>query len=290
MGEEYADDFETIVGEVADIGQFQTFSGVSCTYLHALADNVTWMNTLSIFPRVHDVENRAMSGEPLHPGSFSSVIMGTASGMPYRVSFTQGLWLPEVSLTVPMGPSSIEMTASITDTFAPILKADLAQRMRQCTLTATLVAQNLSQGTAEVAAAFKLGAMKLGGYLSYRTLDGETMGRFVWNFLSRLGYGLGLYTVTSSDGVSAVASVQKKIGRTRVGCALHVVPKVLGGECYVGLEREFSMSTLSAAISTSGTVKSCFVRHLDKSMRVTFTGQSNVLSATHSFGIAITMQ
>ena len=290
MSDEYAEDFETLVSEIAEVGQFPTISGVTVTHLYSFSNNLTWMNTLAISPRIHEVKNRAMTGEPYQPGSFSSVFIGNAADLPYRVSFSQGLWLPEVSLTVPLGQASIEMSASISDTFSPVLKADLAQRMRRCALTASLVAQSLAHGMAEIAGALRLGAIRLGAFLSYRTVDSETTARFAWDWKSRNGYAIGLYGAVTSDGVSGVASVQRSIGTTNVACGLHLVPRVVGSECFIGMSREFSMSNISAAISTSGTVKSCFVRHLDKNMRVTFTAQSNVLSETHSFGIGLTLQ
>ena len=289
MSGEFVDDFDTIVGDVTDLGQFQTFLGASVTHIKTFNETLTWMNTVSMFPRIYQLKNRQMSGEPSYPGSFVSVVMGTIADMPFRMTFGQGLWFPEVSLSVPMGNMSFEMTGSISDTFVPALKADFGRRGKYFTVTSALSTQG-SQGMGEIAVGTKLGPLKLGCYLSSRMVDQVTILRIVSNYTTKKGTDFGIYTGLSSEGISNVLRVQKKVNGTRFGAALHLIPKVLGSELFIGLEREFSMSSLSAAISSSGSVKSCYVRHLDKSMRLTFTADSNVFRETHAFGIAVTLK
>ena len=288
---EEIENFDTICNEITDCGQFQTFSGAIVTHVHCFSDNLNWINTLSIFPRIHEVKNRAMVNEPLNPGSFSSMFMGNYAGMPFRVNFSQGFWLPELSLTVPVGSAKMELSASVNDKLSPTIKADLCHQAKKVALAGSLLTfDNFSRGLIDFSAATKVKDLKLGAYMSLKLDDKQWSTRWCIDKETKKGFALGTYIGITQEGVSGVARVKKTIGSTTASASLHLVPKMLGSELYVAMERNFTMSSVLGAISSSGTVKSCWVRHIDSKMRITMTSESNVVQGSHSFGISLTIQ
>lgn len=284
------EDFDTICNGVTDVGQFQTFSGISVTHVHAFSDTLNWMNSISIFPRIYEVRNRAMVNEPLNPGSFTSMFMGTYADMPFRINFSQGLWLPEVSLTVPFNKTRMDLSGSINDSFSPTIKADICHLTKKAALSGSLMTfDRFSRGRIEVSAASKFKDMKYGAYMALNLEDRQWATRFCFD-KEKNGFAVGCYLGITAEGISSVARVKKTIGTTTASASVQVIPKSLNSEFCAAIERNFTMSTILGAITSSGAVKSCYVRNIDRTKRITLTSESDINQGTHSFGISVTLQ
>ncbi|KAH0794893.1 hypothetical protein GPJ56_001170 [Histomonas meleagridis] len=281
--------YKDIFSDVNSVGLVSSFSGFNFTHLYPVNPNFNIVNSVNIKPRTYDKAHARQFNEQEYPGNYQILFIGNYMEMPFRAIFS-GLWLPEVSLTVPFHPSSVTFSGSISETFSPSINIEFSNTNRLCSLDTAFHTNGSSTGKLDFEIATKYKNIRIGTGFYHDFVDSETCFEFATDIdLSKIVLG-ACAKIESKDRIAMVLSGQKTIGRTIAGIQLQMVPLQLSSNFVFGFEREFQMSNLSASFTSSGSVSSVYIRRITPNIRLTLSSVSHLSSRNYEFGIGVTLQ
>jgi hypothetical protein len=242
-------------------------------------------------PRVCEVEHRDQTNEPLNPGSFASTLLCSIQGIIVRVT-SRGLWLPDASVSVPVGPGSLSLSHSLDGHYSPIVSVHADLPTRWCSLEGGFQASDFfRKGMMEVAAGSMFRSARFGGYFSNQFFDETWLLRLAWDQALRRGSRVGALVAFDQVGLSSiVASVQRTFGKTTAAAIYKWKPRGLQSQVTLGFHREFLTSSLIASLTGTGVLTSVYSRQLTHNVALGLVASAALRQKSHTIGIRLTIQ
>jgi hypothetical protein len=281
--------FEAIANTPTEVTECACAEGFTVVHAYAVSENLRTIQSFVMRPRVAPVAVRDKSSEPLNPGEYSVVLLGTVANLPFQLS-TSRLWIPDFSISVPINDrASISLYNSLSLHFDPTLRVSAAYDHPRAAFDAGFATfDRFTKGLADVSVGFGLGSFKCG--LCYSKKFGDP------GFSFRLAGAYHKNTRTVStvlnydvrNPINGVVAVATERDKTRLGIAWHFSSEM--SEFVIGATRTFNMSSLSVCLSRSGMLTSSYQRRLAPPIGLHLSSQIDLKEHRHGFGIRFVLE
>lgn len=284
-GQTFVDLFSTIYSDVYDASQPQQFTGISFQYVYKLSPMISLIHNLSMQPRIYSVKEHLQRGEPETPGSYQCLLYGNAYDMIFTMKARE-LWIPEMSLTVPLHDSSLTLTYNIDQRFSSTISAEAVWQHKYLSFEGTYRAlENLSNGAFNINIATQLKKLRMG--ISIAHLLSEKS----YNLKGVFDLGIRNTTVGSTvntdlnEDLLVTASARSTFNNTVASISFHSFPLLLKSDVFLGYDRSFLMSKVSSSISLSGVATTLISRQISNDMRITVSAMANLRGLKYDIGV-----
>lgn len=281
----YVELFSTIFNDVNDVAQFQQFNGISFGYVWKISPTLSLVHNLSMQPRIYSVKEHLQRGEPETPGSYQCILYGTPYDMVFSIKARE-LWIPEMSLTVPLPDSSLTLTYNIDQKFSSTISAEAVWQHKYFSFEGTCRAlDNFSNGAFNLNLATNLKKLRMGLSVSHLLSEKNYALKSVFDFpIKNTTLGASVSTDLQED-LLVTTSARSTFKNTTAGISFHSYPLLLKSDVLIGYERLFLMSKVSTSFSLSGVVSTLYSRLVSTDTRISVSAMADLRSYKYDIGV-----